>query len=93
MKKSKNNRTAILSVILVGLLILAYKTMFGGTSEDLLVDENIIAGDRISAILTQIESINFDTSIMQNENFKSLKSIEIPLLNLPVGRKNPFQSF
>lgn len=93
MKKSKNNRTIILSVVLVGLLILAYKTMFGGTSADLLVDENIIAGDRIAATLAEIERINFDTTIMQNQNFKSLKSIEIPLLNLPVGRKNPFQAF
>jgi hypothetical protein len=92
MKNSKNKRTVILVVILVGLLILAYKVMFVTSSEVLLSDENIAASGKVEGILKEIESINFDTSITENQNFKSLKSIEIPLVSLPVGRKNPFSS-
>ncbi|KKQ76937.1 MAG: hypothetical protein A3A96_01295 [Candidatus Zambryskibacteria bacterium RIFCSPLOWO2_01_FULL_39_39] len=90
MKNTKNKRTIVLVIILLGILILAYKVMFAPVSEDLLVEENIIASQRVGGILKEIESINFDTSVMEEESFKSLKSIEIPLPSLPVGRKNPF---
>lgn len=90
MKNSKNKRTTILAIILLGLLILAYKTMFVSPDEDLLGDENIVASQRVESVLNEIDKINFDTSIMENANFKSLKSIEIPLPALPVGRENPF---
>jgi len=91
MKNSKNKRAIILGIILIGLLILAYKTMFvPNNGNDLIVDENVIASQRVEGILKEIEGINFDTSVMEDQNFKSLQSIEIPALSLPVGRKNPF---
>jgi hypothetical protein len=83
-----SNRTKILGVILIGLLVLAYKTMFVSDETDLLIDQEIAVGGRIESILNQVESINFDTSALTQ--FKSLKSIETPLISLPVGRKNPF---
>jgi hypothetical protein len=93
MKNSKKNkRTAILAIILVGLLVLAYKVMFVSTGEDLLADENIVASARVEGVLKEMESINFDMSIMENQSFKSLKSIETPLISLPIGRTNPFSS-
>ncbi|MFA6269796.1 MAG: hypothetical protein WC657_01135 [Candidatus Paceibacterota bacterium] len=91
MKNSKNKRTIVLAVILLGLLVVAYKTMFVSSNNDLLVsDENVLAGERVETILKEIEGINFDLSVMENESFKSLKSIETPLVSLPVGRPNPF---
>jgi len=94
MKNSNNKRTIILIVILIALLIVAYKTMFMSSSpadEDaMVVDE--VALSKGENLLKEIESINFDTSIIQNQNFKSLKSIEVPLVSLPVGRKNPFSN-
>lgn len=90
MKNLKNKRTVILAIILVGLLALAYKTMFVPSSGDLSIDENIIASQRVDLVLREIDGISFDTSVMQEANFKSLKSIEIPMLSLPIGRNNPF---
>jgi hypothetical protein len=90
MKNLKNKRTTIMLIILLGLLVLAYKVMFAPASEDLSNGENVIVIQRIETMLNEVKSINFDTSIIENQNFKSLKSIEIPLLSLPVGRKNPF---
>jgi len=94
MKNSKNKRTIILAVILLGLLILAYKVFFVSSSDSdsdsLLIDENITASARVESVLQQVESISFDMSIIQDQKFKSLKSIEIPLISLPIGRENPF---
>jgi hypothetical protein len=91
MKNPKNKRTIIMGIILVGLLILAYKVLFVSSDEDTsVVDENISASARVESTLQQVESINFDTSIMQDDKFKSLKSIETPLVSLPIGKKNPF---
>lgn len=91
MKNSKNNkRTAILGVILLGLIIVAYKVVIAPPAEDLAVDENIVASQRVETILKEVESINFDTTVMEDPKFQSLKSIETPLISLPIGRKNPF---
>jgi hypothetical protein len=92
MKKSKNKHTAILAVILLGLLVVAYKVVFAPPSDDLSVDENTAASERVESILKEVESINFDTSIIEDQKFKSLKTIEIPLVSLPIGRKNPFSA-
>jgi hypothetical protein len=90
MKNLKNKRTIILSVILLGLLVVAYKVIFVSPSQDPLVEENIAASANAEAILQQVESINFDTSVIKDQILKSLKSIESPIILLPVGRQNPF---
>jgi|GEM_PF-1379556 len=93
MKNSKNKRTMILGAILVGLLVIAYKVLFMSSSGDLLTDptdSNSMVGDRIAVVLAEVESINFDTSIIKDTKFKSLKTIETPLISLPVGKTNPF---
>jgi hypothetical protein len=94
MKNSKNKRTLILLAVLVVLLAVAYKVVlfpsppddfesFAGAPGDM-------SGNSSEALLREVESINFNTAIIQDERFKSLKSIEVPLISLPVGRKNPF---
>ena len=92
MKNSKNKRTAILALILVGLLFVAYKVMFVSPVDDMVAEENVAAGERGGAILREVESINFDVSVITDPRFKSLQSIEIPLPSLPVGKKNPFSA-
>jgi len=86
MKNSKNKRVIILAVILLGLLVLAYKVMYAPSSESVL--DNATASARVEAALGEIEKINFDMSVI--DSLKSLKSIEIPLISLPIGRKDPF---
>jgi len=92
MKNSKNKRTSILVIILVGLLVVAYKVMFVSPSSDVVISENISASIRVETILKQVESINFNLDIIKEPKFQSLKSIEIPLVSLPVGKSNPFSS-
>jgi len=90
MKSKKNKNTGILVIILIGLLILAYKVMFVSPDVDLTTEENEIATIRIERLLNQLENANFDTSVLQDGKFQSLKSIEIPMISLPIGRENPF---
>lgn len=92
MKNSKNKRTAILALILIGLLFVAYKVMFVSPADEMLAEDNIAAGERVVSILREVESINFDVSIIEDPRFKSLQSIEIPLPSLPIGKKNPFSA-
>ncbi|MEK7635328.1 MAG: hypothetical protein AAB446_02795 [Patescibacteria group bacterium] len=90
MKDSKNKRSIILGLVLVGLLIVAYKVMLAPPSDTSSIDENATASARVEALLQQVENIKFDTGIIEDQKFKSLKSIETPLISLPVGRENPF---
>ena len=91
MKNLKNRRTIILAVILLGLLVIGYKVVFVQENSDLLVAENTINIDeKIGNILKEVESINFSVGVMKESKFMSLKSIEIPLVSLPIGRNNPF---
>lgn len=90
MKNSKkSNYTPVLIVVLVGLAIVAYKMMFAPASEELLVVDDV-AVSRVEIILRQVESINFDSSIISDQKFNSLQSIEVPMISLPVGKRNPF---
>jgi len=93
MKDSKNKRTMILTAILIGLLVVGYKVIFMSSDSGLLVDptdSSLMVGERVSKILEEVESIDFDTSITEDSKFQSLKSIETPLISLPVGKANPF---
>lgn len=93
MKGKNNNRTILLAVVLIGLLIIAYKVMFVSTEIDFSAEENMAATARVETLLLQIERINFNTDVLQSDEFKSFKSIETPLPSVPVGKKNPFGGF
>jgi hypothetical protein len=92
MKKTGNKNVLIGGVILIGLIILAYK-LFGGSSGDLAsAGGNADVGNRIENILKEMESINFDTDTTQSQVFESFQSIELPLVSLPIGKSNPFSA-
>jgi hypothetical protein len=90
MKNQKNTRTTILAGFLVGLLIVAYKVMFLAPPAEIIVDDNMSTNQKVETLLQQIESINFDVSTVNDPVFQTLRSIEMPLPSLPVGKKNPF---
>lgn len=93
MKNSKNKRTTYLLLVLIGLLFVAYKVMFAPAPTDpYSSDQSSIEGEKVVATLQQVEGVNFDISVISDPKFKSLKSIEIPLPSLPVGKQNPFSA-
>lgn len=92
MKNSKNNRTTVMVIILLGLLFVAYKVMFVKPVDEFVnEDEHTLAIQRVESILIKVEGISFDNvNIVSDAKFRSLKSIERPLISLPSGKKNPF---
>jgi len=93
MNKRNNKRTAVLAIILLGLLVIAYKSIFMSSPVDIIdTNEDSQVGDNSTGILGEIDGINFDTTIIDDKIFKSLKSLEIPLASIPIGRRNPFSS-
>lgn len=90
MNKSKNKKTGILLIVLLALLIIGYKVMFPSAGDVLISDEQVLASQKVESILKEVESISFDTSVLQDLKSKSFVSLETPLVSLPVGKKNPF---
>lgn len=92
MKNLKNKRPIILVVILIGLLVIGYKVIFTSPSADFLAEESteISTAKKVEIVLDEVEKINFDTKVMSDPKFISLKSIETILPSLPVGKRNPF---
>lgn len=94
-QKSQNNRTMVLAVVLIALLIVAYKVVFVVPiieDSESIYDENTAAVARIESVRLEIESINFDTSVFDSSEFRSLQDIDTPLVPLPTGKSNPFAS-
>lgn len=106
MKEKNNKRTLVLSLILVGLLIVTYKMLFMNDSVTTVgmpiginsnsainsqsLNQDIIKTGSVDMLLSEMEKINFDISILEDSKFKSLKSIDLPIVSLPIGRENPF---
>ncbi len=92
MKNLKNKRPIILVIILIGLLVIGYKVIFTSPSADFLAEESakMSTAEKVGIIMNEVEKISFDTKVMSDPKFTSLKSIETILPVLPIGKKNPF---
>ncbi len=90
MRTKKNTRTNMLVVLLIAIVIFGYKFLFVEPIDEFAFQENQATMDRVTVLIQSIENINFDTSVINDPKFNSLESIEIPLINLPLGKTNPF---
>lgn len=75
--------------ILIALLLVLYKTMFMPTPIEEPV-EDLAKESKIEQTFAKLESMNFDLSAINDPKFMSLESLERPLVQTTVGRKNPF---
>ena len=86
-----------MAIILVGILIIGYRSMFMKEDESipsaLNILENANASQRVADMLASIEKINFDKNAISDPKFSSLKDFSLPLPSLPIGKKNPFSYF
>jgi len=90
MKNQKNKRTIVLSAILVGLMIVAYKVLFMAPGDDFSSTENSIESENVMRSLREVESINLNTNVANDPKIKTLENLNSPLPQLPIGKKNPF---
>ncbi len=90
MKKTKN--TSLLLILLLALLVVAYKFMFTTPYEGSYLSSDLSESQVVISTLNRLQTVNFDISIANDPKFKTLRSIENPLPNIPVGKTNPFSS-
>lgn len=90
--KSKNQNTAVLSVMLVAIIIVAYKILFATPMDESQMYSSVAESEKIIQVLREVESINFKIGNASDPKLDTLESIETPLPNLPVGKTNPFSS-
>lgn len=74
--------------VLVSLLLILYKTMFVEPPIEEVTDTT--TEDKINLTLSKLEVMNFNLAVLNDPKFITLKSIETPLIESSIGRKNPF---
>lgn len=87
-----NKRTMILLLLLVAVSAIAYPMLRGDsatTAEDTELQDGV-ASDEVLSILTVLQSINLDTTVLSNKTFNSLLDFTMPLPVMSLGRLNPF---
>lgn len=77
---------ALLGVV----LIVAYPYLNPSTDEATGEQERLAAVAEAVALLEKVQSISLDFGILESSEFDYLRDETTPLLNLPVGRVNPF---
>lgn len=90
MRTKKNTRTNMLVILLIAIVIFGYKFLFVEPVDEFSFQENQAVMDRVTVLIQSIENINFDTDVINDPKFNSLKSIDTPLINIPLGKDNPF---
>lgn len=90
--KSKKQNTAVLAVILVGLIIVAYKILFTEPIDESLLSNSRVESEKIIQILREVEGMNFKAGNVSAPKINTLKSIETDLPVVPVGKTNPFSA-
>ncbi len=91
MKNQKNKNVKVLISLLVALILVGYKFIFpSSVTEEFSTNESDVAGERVSSFISEVNSVNFDLSVLNDSKFKNLKSIEKDLPTFPLGKDNPF---
>lgn len=91
MSKQSNKRTSFMLITLLALLLVAYKVMFVAPPE--IEEVNPASVIRVESMVSQLNSVDFSSSAINDPKFNTLETIEQPLISLPVGRSNPFSGF
>lgn len=104
--KNSSSKNAIIAIVVILVLFIGGYFYLKGTPNDSALSslgivggpgegdaDASIKGSQILLLLSQIKSINIDTSIFNNQMYKSLidYTVEVPQQN--VGKVNPFAEF
>jgi len=92
MKKGNNKRTMFLLGILIICVIAWFYTKQSPVPDNGPIDSLGGAGaaDSAMVLLQKAQAIKFDFSVLDSAAFGALVNRALPLLNLPVGKDNPF---
>jgi hypothetical protein len=94
-----NKRTIVLLVILLAVSALGYPIIRGNKSsggEDSPAvhvepgSDSASGYQSVSQLLNSVQSISLDAKIINNPDFRDLIDFTRPLINIPIGKANPF---
>lgn len=91
----RNHKTTMIGVGLVIVLFVGYAVFFAGSDDEsaLVVsgrDDGSLVGREIVVLLSQLQGITLDTTILDSDAFDGLIDYNKPVAPQPVGRANPF---
>ena len=94
MTKTTKILLTILAISLAGAALHFYTKYFTNTNEPIVGEEEFMpsseAETQFITLTSKIDSISFDTSILQDPRFKELKDIRVMVDPEKPGRKDPF---
>ncbi len=80
-----------MAIVLLGLLVIAYKSFFIQDEIEIgIANENENASARVATVLASMDRINFNKNILNDPKFATFKDFSVPMISLPIGKKNPF---
>ena len=88
---TKNNRNTLILLALLGLvLVISYPYLNPKTEDTTVVENRLAAVEEAVTLLNKVQAISLDFGVFESREFGYLNDLTLPLLNLPVGRSNPF---
>jgi hypothetical protein len=85
-----NNRTLYLLILLLLVGAAAYPFIRNLVGEMEGTEGAPVASEQLSDILGNINNIKMDISALNGPELAELVDFTLPLLNIPIGRSNPF---
>lgn len=91
----KSNKRTIILLVLLGLVgaagIPIIKGNLSKTAEP--ISEAPFATDGVIKVLEEIQNLELNIALLESPKFRHLYDFSLPLVNIPIGRVNPFAPF
>ncbi len=93
MKQQLSANKGILMVVIIFVLVMVLYKIFLRPDTALIPDESLATsiGDDILSLRTELEKVNFDSTLFSTPGYLGLIDLTVSIPNLPVGRTNPFE--
>ncbi len=86
-----NSKTTLVLLLVLGLVMfVAYYNSSSTSEKSGATEERLAAVQEVEVLLAKVQAISLDFAILESREFVYLKDQTSPILNLPVGRPNPF---
>ncbi len=92
----KKNQTAVIALVVIAGLFIAYNTFFKKEEGPDLISEsqgirNLEIGREIIVTLNRLKTIDIDTGILEDPRFEKLQDFSEPLPQYSQSKQNPFE--
>ena len=91
MKTLKNNKTLLLTVLLIIIFVAVYKVLFKSDFMIITTDPTSQSvGDEVLTMFNSLQQVNFDSSAFSSPGYLMLTDFSTEIPPQTTGRRNPF---